>query len=135
VPRSSTTSVGELQAIVPSFHRHLRAANRSAAAMAAYVATEEAFAAFLAGRGMPTDGRIGPEGAHEAYSRTCLTLAGRPPRASGARSETFRFAARVYAKPIVYKRDRLGNVETHFALSSRIGAGTTVAPVTTTASV
>jgi hypothetical protein len=108
VPRSSTTSVGELQAIVPSFHRHLRAANRSAAAMAAYVATEEAFAAFLAGRGMPTEGRIGPEGAHRGPHQDVLDTS-KPTEASfHHRVPDIRSAAREDATPTSTTRSARG---------------------------
>lgn len=46
---------GELGGLIPSWQRHLRAANRSAKTLATYTEAADQLAAFLADRGMPTD--------------------------------------------------------------------------------
>jgi hypothetical protein len=71
----------------------------------------------------------------ESYIEDVLDTSKPATSVSATGSEIFRSAARENAKPIVYKRDRLGDVETHLAMSSGVGAGTTVTPVATTASV
>jgi site-specific recombinase XerD len=52
--RMSPPMVGDLAGLVPSFHRHLRAANRSPATIAAYVGTADAFVEYLTDNGMLT---------------------------------------------------------------------------------
>jgi len=54
IPQTTATIVGELGGMVPSWVRHLRAANKSPATIRAYQSAGEGLALFLAERGMPT---------------------------------------------------------------------------------
>src|SRR5436190_13684459 len=79
--RTTAPMVGDLAGLVPAFGRHLRAANRSPATLAAYVGTAEAFAAFLAERGMPSDVAAIRREHIETYIEDVLTT-GKPATAS-----------------------------------------------------
>ncbi len=52
---STTTTVGDLAGLVPSWARSLRATNRSPKTLTTYVGAANQLIAFLATRGMPTD--------------------------------------------------------------------------------
>ncbi len=52
--RTTKPIVGDLAGLVPSFRRHLRAANRSERTIEVYVSSAEAFAHFLVEQGMPS---------------------------------------------------------------------------------
>src|SRR6266699_890622 len=57
MPVTETTtapSVGDLTTLLPSWRRHLRAANLADQTVASYLSAGEQLAAFLAERGMPT---------------------------------------------------------------------------------
>jgi site-specific recombinase XerD len=54
VSRTREATIGDIQPLLESFSRHLRAKNRSPRTVQSYNETVEQFAAFLAERGMPT---------------------------------------------------------------------------------
>ena len=53
--RSTVQRIGDLEQMVTSFRRHLRAENKADQTITAYTYAPLQLAAFLAGRGMPTD--------------------------------------------------------------------------------
>jgi hypothetical protein len=53
-PQTTAASVGDLEVLIGSFRRHLKAANLSPRTIAGYCDSAELFHRFLVERGMPT---------------------------------------------------------------------------------
>src|SRR5438128_10606003 len=71
-PMQATSEV-TVEALVPSFVRHLRAENKSEGTVVAYLRGTDGLARFLADRGMPQDVASVRRERVESYIEDCLT--------------------------------------------------------------